>query len=526
MLYAENQQNTCVTSVSHIYHVNYSILTNFTNRKMPFLSQFKSSPIFFLLLSAFCTAIFSNPRYITDSYEYAIIASCWADSAFIGMDCSQINYYFRQPFPSFLVLLSSPILEPFIGIGFWSWVASTIVLWQVWFVGKSIFSERLAIWLWIAVAASPFLRHLNSFADSRIIALPLIFWAGYSLLLPERNRWIIFSGALACVLAFLTRTEALLLLPIFLFFQILLKRGYWNVTSVLFGFCIGIWLLGIWSQGGIFSISPRYWEGFLLQTTERMPLRWSLDLFGMGIWSPPLRRIAIEQAPISMPLASINFQEWLQWLNLSIFSYFPIWAWSILALALGNKLRKREVSSQFWILCSLTLPSLVITILPQARDFMFPHANSFPVWLIGLLGIIWGIEQISHILPKLWSHGFMALGITLLTCFSNPVHLDSGVEFFPIAQKTTTWLETHTPENSIVLSSYELAPIVFLSGRRWEQWPSPFEWDLRLETDTPVYALVSRIDPHAQNPLAFTEWKEPTAYFRDQENEFLVIQLR
>jgi hypothetical protein len=227
-----------------------------------------------------------------------------------------------------------------------------------------------------------------------------------------------------------------------------------------------------------------------------------------------------------MPLGSINFQEWTQWLSLSIFSYFPIWAWGILGLALGNKLRKREVSSQFWILCSLALPSLVITLLPQARDILFPHANTFPIWLLGLLGIIWGIEHISQLLPKSWSNGFMALGITLITCFSNPVHLDPGIEFFPISQKTTAWLETQTPENSIVLSSYELAPIVFLSGRRWEQWPSPFEWDSRLASDNPVYALVSRIDPHAQNPLAFTKWKEPTAYFQDQENEFMVIQLR
>ena len=36
------------------------------------------------------------------------------------------------------------------------------------------------------------------------------------------------------------------------------------------------------ASGGIFSVSPRYWEGYLLASTQILPLRWSLDLFGMG----------------------------------------------------------------------------------------------------------------------------------------------------------------------------------------------------------------------------------------------------
>ena len=443
------------------------------------------------------------------------------------MNCEEVNYFFRQPFPSFLVLLSSPFLDNYVGIIFWAWVSSSLLLFLIWYGGKTLFSGTFGFWCWLGFAVSPFIRSLNSFADSRIIVLPLILWAGIALLHPKNDAKIILSGAIACILAFLTRMEGLLLLPIFLFFQIILKKGSWKITGLLFLGTIGFWLFGIWQQKGIFSISPRYWEGYLLLSTQKMPLRWALDLFGMGIWSPPMRRIAMEQPSIPMPLDSINFAEWLGWLKISILDYFPFWAWGIFGFGLLNQLRKKEITASFWLLCSLILPSLVITLLPQARDYLFPQANTFPIWMVGLFGIIWALEQFSQFLPKFGKQGFMILGISALTWFSNPVHLDSGVEFFPIAQETTAWLEKNIPENGIVLSSYELAPVVFLSHRRWEQWPSPYDWDLRLKTEKPVYALVSRIDPHAKNfQWAFEEWKEPVAYFRDQENEFLVIRLK
>lgn len=496
---------------------------------MTFFSKTISSrqlSLLIFLLSLLSTSLFSTSRYITDSYEYSIVASCYADSNFMGMNCWDVNYFFRPAFPSFLVLISSPFLDNYVGIVFWAWISSSLLLFLIWYGGKTIISAEFGGWAWLAFTASPFIRNLNSFADSRIIILPFILWAGITLLHPKNTPTLLLSGGIACILAFLTRMEGLLLLPIFLFFQIVLRKSSWKITAVLFTGTLGLWVLGIRQQGGILSISPRYWEGYLLLASQKMPLRWALDLFGMGIWSPPMRQIAIPQSPVSMPLDSINFQEWLHWLKLSVLDYFPSWGWGILGLGIASSFRKKETWIPFSVLSALMLPSLVITFLPQARDYLFPQANTFPIWLISLLGIIWALEQLSQFFPKFVKQGFIALGIALLSWFSNPVHLDSGIEFFPIAQQTTNWLKENTPQNSIVLSSYELAPIVFLSHRRWEQWPSPYDWELRLNTDKPVYALVSRIDPHAQNPLAFTAWKEPTAYFRDQENEFLVIQLK
>ena len=42
------------------------------------------------------------------------------------------------------------------------------------------------------------------------------------------------------------------------------------------------------------------------------------------------------------------------------------------------------------------------------------------------------------------------------TFLSNGTDLDSGLEFFPVSQKTTDWLEENTPKDSIIISSYEI----------------------------------------------------------------------
>jgi hypothetical protein len=34
------------------------------------------------------------------------------------------------------------------------------------------------------------------------------------------------------------------------------------------------------------------------------------------------------------------------------------------------------------------------------------------------------------------------------------------------------------------------------------------------------------MDPYSIHPTAFVGWKEPVAYFTDQENDFLIVKLK
>ena len=480
---------------------------------------------YMFLLSAVCLMIYSNPIYITDSYEYAIMGSCWIDADFVSMNCAETNAFFRQPFPSFLVAISYLFLDPFVAIAFWSWFSSVCFLWLIWYVATKNISKNLGLWMWFAFASSPFLFRLHAFADARIIVLPFILWSVHSLSLRNASDRMVFWGAVTCVLAFLTRVECLFLFPVYLYVQIVLQKGTWQKTALLFGATLLLWCFGIWQQAGILSISPRYWEGFLLNSTQDMSLQWSLDLFGMGVWSPPMRNIAMTYSPIPMSLDAISLQDWMQWLNISVIDYFPIAVWIFCGVVFLYQAWKQEIPKVIWVFISFTLPSFVITLLPQARDFVFPQSNTFPIWMCFLFGMIWCLYVVSQKISSLGRVFFMLGSIVLLHICSNHIHFESNIEFLDSSQAATNWLHLHTEEDAIVLSSYEIAPIVFRSKRRWQQWPSPFEWDMRLDTTKNTYALVSNMDAHAYYPLAFSQWKEPSFFVADASYEFLIIQL-
>ena len=96
-------------------------------------------------------------------------------------------------------------------------------------------------------------------------------------------------------------------------------------------YCIG-WLpfVGGWSwilykETGRLTLSPRYWEPLILPLINEMPLRWVQELYGMGIWNPPLRRLAM-QAELNIEkqnlLTSFSWGEWIHWLDMNILSLF------------------------------------------------------------------------------------------------------------------------------------------------------------------------------------------------------------
>ena len=96
------------------------------------ISSHKHISLFMLLLSVLYTILFCNISYITDSYEYGIVASCWIDPNFVGMDCSQVNYLFDSHYLPFS-LLSYPFRPlhryRFLGLGFFQYTFMDALVW-------------------------------------------------------------------------------------------------------------------------------------------------------------------------------------------------------------------------------------------------------------------------------------------------------------------------------------------------------------------------------------------------------------
>ena len=95
---------------------------------------------------------------------------------------------------------------------------------------------------------------------------------------------------------------------------------------------------------------------------------------------------------------------------------------------------------------------------------------------------------------------------------------------------TQHWLRNHTPDNSLILSSFETAPIVWLADREWQEWASPWEANQRIpivqQNYTAVYALVWLFDMHAWYSLSFEEkYYEPTAYIHKDHMGIVLINL-
>ena len=138
------------------------------------VSSHKHISLFMLLLSVLYTILFCNISYITDSYEYGVVASCWIDSILSVWIALKSTIFFDSHY--LLFSLYCPILfRPLHRYRFWAWASSSILLWMLWYGGTKIFSNQLGFWLWLGFAVSPFFRNLNTFADARVIVLPLFF---------------------------------------------------------------------------------------------------------------------------------------------------------------------------------------------------------------------------------------------------------------------------------------------------------------------------------------------------------------
>lgn len=482
-----------------------------------------------------------NPIFIPDSYEQIILAECWATGSSTRIDCDAIFPWFRPPLPSLMTALWLRWFDGFSAMLLLSWAAvvGTVGILTHRIHRTHIDEQRVVYLISLVVgclALAGLLLNLGLLADSKVIALPFVFGALSLLLSPNITGFRALFVGMLLGLAFLTRFENLLLIAtgsvLILWFS---KRRI--VSFVMY--CIG-WMpfVGGWSwilhrETGRLTLSPRYWEPLILPLIDEMPLRWVQELYGMGIWNPPLRRLAlgsevnIEKQSL---LTSFSWTEWIHWLDMNILSLFDprvvvIFVLSLLLWLKDSTMRKWMIGFT-WI----SMPSIAVTILPQGRESIFPVAYILPMWIAvwTWIGLSTGLIVVR--LEGLWKRTIIFVGLLGVTQLPNSIERPSNIELSTVGLTVQHWLRSYTPSNSIVLSSFETAPIVWLSEREWQEWPSPWEANQRIpnlqSSERPIYGVVWAFDHHAWYSLSFEEkYYEPEAYFHNEQHAYLIFNL-
>ena len=157
-------------------------------------------------------------------------------------------------------------------------------------------------------------------------------------------------------------------------------------------------------------------------------------------------------------------------------------------------------------------------------------AYVLPMWIAVWTWIGLSAGLIILRLEGLWTRWLVTFGVMGLTQLPNSIDRPSNIELSTTGLTVQHWLRSYTPSNSIVLSSFETAPIVWLSEREWQEWPSPWEANQRIptlqESKRPIYGVVWAFDHHAWYSLSFEEkYYEPEAYFHTKQQSYIIFNL-
>ena len=492
-------------------------------------------------LFALVLAWIGNPVFIPDSYEQILLAECWSNGSSIRIDCDAIFPWFRPPLPSLMTAVWLGWLDGFSAMLLLSWgsMVGTVGI-LIHRIYKTHMDEEYAGTLIslvvICLSLSGLVVHLGLLADSKVVVLPFVFGALSLLLAHQITHFRALSIGVLLGLAFLTRFENLLLIAtgsmMILWYS---RTRLVNLVMYCIGWMpfVGGWMWLLYKETGRLTLSPRYWEPWIIPLIDEMPLRWIQDLYGMGIWNPPLRRLALE-SELSIEkqslLSSFSWTEWIHWLDMNILSIFDQKVVLIFILCLFLWLRDSTMRKWIIGLTWISMPSIAVTILPQGRESIFPVAYVLPMWIAvwTWIGLSTGLMIIR--LEGLWTRRLLLLGLVGMTQLPTSIERPSNIELSTTGLTVQHWLRSYTPSNSIVLSSFETAPIVWLSEREWQEWPSPWEANQRIpqlqESKRPVYGVVWAFDHHAWYSLSFEEkYYEPEAYFHNDQHSYLIFDL-
>lgn len=487
-------------------------------------------------------AIVTDPIIIPDSYEQAIVADCWYFGTSPKIDCTQITPLFRPPLPSLLLLPLMTWVGSITALSMVSFLATVAVLAIIVYHADRLFhfqlDWRIGLWVGFVLLLAGFGTRLPILLDSKWIALPWLF-AGGGILMSKRLSMVqTASIALFFGLAFLCRLENILIIVLGAgLIPWKAQRKWWSTLCYLSisAIFVGGWMVLLWETHQTWTLSPRFWESSLVLLLDEMPLRWLQDLYGMGIWDPPFRKMAMEHS-IQMEsttapslLGQFSMVEWGRWFAIHILGQFHPLHWLGILLSLPV-LRHAQWRHIFATLVLLSAPSIAVTLLPQGRESTFPIVYILPMWVSIWLwtGLISG-HFLDHFMSRSAS---LSIAVTILgLCWISPsITTPQMIEKSNPGLATQHWLNTQTAENALVISTFETAPIVWLANREWQEWPSPWSMQHRIdrlqETDRPIYAIVWNNDLHAWYSLSFTErYHPPIAYINQDTESFVVFDL-
>lgn len=444
---------------------------------MGFIDQ-KWHPVFvFFITGLLCTGI--SIFYIPDSYEYALLSQCFiGDSP--SIDCQRIDPLFRPPT---LPILNAILFRGhFSGIGvlaFASLIASLTLIW--------IILRPLGIWVatggWMSCCGAFLLSRYPLLADARVFCLlPMLAGCYFAVREPTKRNG--FVAGLCIGIAALTRPECQITALFFFLILIVRSRRMGGFSLLGSALPIGSWIILLSLQAKRLVIAPRQWEDYLLLSWQEVPMRWALQLYGMGIWNPGPREAAqLAPPPETIPQQAPSLSAGSTWIN-SLIEQEYIW-WLLLIPCFFYGIRNRRARIITLIFTSMLLTSLVAACWPQARDMAFPIANFLPAKLVLWIGIGAGVGALVQ--------GFrwkaVIGGSAAIPVLFAEANLPKTIEASPTGQQMIEWIAQETPSNSKVISSYENAPIVWLAERNWEQWPT--KWEKR---ETATHILVSNLD--------------------------------
>lgn len=488
------------------------------------------------IFSFIWVGLFNDILTIPDSYEQALMAECWMQGQSNSIECSEIFPYFRQPFPSiaiaFISWCSGFVLQPLsllIVLTYISMSSTPII--AFWGVSRN-WNEELGTLIAIALLASPVFCTMGIFVDSKIMVLPWLLLAFFAILeLWKDNtpsKWSALVGLLMSI-ALLIRIETLLTGILFGIILGIQKRR-WQEYWLIYGLCILGWITAIWIQTGVLTISPRFWEGHLLPFINHIPLRWNQELFGMGIWNPPMRSIAMEIPVEDYGLPKFEWAMWWHWVQVSIGNLWLPIDWLIIVILGGVSVYQQARNHKSLLIVAMIAPSIVMTLMPQARDIQLSISYTFVLWMMIFVMMWIGIYQYSHKwIPNRNVHRSV-LGLLLLHFSMNsPIKMElNNLENHHSSQAIQLWIQENTPNNAQFWSSFETAPVLFRSQRKWSEWPSIWEMQSRFDqSKSPLYAVIWEHDPHSWYGFSTLDAPpKPVAYVYEPGNSWLVLQLK
>ncbi len=231
---------------------------------------------------------------------------------------------------------------------------------------------------------------------------------------------------------------------------------------------------------GRLSASGRLWEGFVLELGALLPLEWCKQLFGLGLWAPPMRAVAQgfgaasgRAAGALDPLTALFFGMGALGGALSLL------LWTLGALGLIRALGHREGRRVLGVMAGASAAQVAATLLYQARNPALPLSNLLVPLACCLPLVAAGLGALADALPAAsrarGRYGLAGLGLLLAAALAVPARLTPGLELSAAGAQAAAAMVDLVAEDEPVVASFTNAPLAMRAGRTWVPWPAP--WD-------------------------------------------------